>query len=70
MARITQEQYWIKDLELKADIAKSLRIISAVVAYKSGPSDIDLMNKTTEVIYDGFKINGHQKCNETEEAQS
>lgn len=64
MAKITQEQYYISDLNYKAKILKRLETMNYILAYKMGPYDPELQPKLEEEIKNGIKSSGSKIGNE------
>lgn len=69
MARITEEQYRLKDLELKSRISKQLETLNYILMYKFGPYDIDMKNKVEEETKDGIKSINRKIWDEIKESQ-
>lgn len=70
MAKITPEQFYITDLELKSKILKQLEQMNYILTYKFGPFDSDISPKIEEEIKNGIKRINRKIWNENQESIS
>lgn len=69
MAKITPEQFYITDLEIKSKILKQLELTNYILAYKFGPYDPEMSPKIEEEIKNGIKRINSKIWDENQESK-